>query len=111
MIEVFHRKTYSPNILFEEDLEIKLADYEKVAVIDSDYVSDAWHLTQNSDGSWIKRKEVKVLGNEADYRSTSIGDVFAVNGQLEVVLPDGYQVFQWGDRIDFYPKFSKKQND
>ena len=108
MIEVFHRIDYDPNIIFEKDFEIKLADYEKVAEIDSDHVGDAWHLTQNSDRNWIKSKKVKVIGNEPDYRSTSIGDVFAVNGQLEVVLPEGYSIFQWGDKIDFYPKFNMK---
>jgi len=111
MIEVFHRKDYSPNIIFEKDLEIKLADYEKVAEIDTEYVGDAWHLTQNSDRSWIKRNEVKLIGSEPDYRSSSIGDVFSINGRLQVVLPEGYSYINWGAKVCFYPQFSNKQND
>jgi len=111
MIEVFHRVNYNPAIIFEKDLEIKLVDYEKVAEIDTDYVGEAWYLTQNSDRSWTKKKGVKVIGSQPDYRSSSIGDVFSLKGSLQVVLPEGYSSISWGDKVSFYPQFSNKLND
>lgn len=110
MIEVFHRVNYDPNIVFENEFEIKPADYEKVAEIDSDSLEDAWSLTQNNDHDWIKNQHVKYLGKAHDCRSTSIGDVFSVNGQLETVMPMGYVSFRWGDNISFFASIQSNAN-
>ncbi|KAA5539658.1 hypothetical protein [Adhaeribacter rhizoryzae] len=102
MIEVLHRINYDPNIVFENGLEVKHSDYEKVAEIDSDALADAWALTQNNDRDWINNRHVKYFGKATDCRSTSIGDVFSMNGCLEMVMPLGYVSFHWGDNIFFY---------
>jgi hypothetical protein len=110
MIEVFQRLNYDPNIVFENELEINQTEYEKVAEVDSDSLEDAWSLTQNTDRDWINNLHVKYLGQAQDCRSTSIGDVFAINGQLEMVMPLGYVSFNWGDKISFYASVQEVAN-
>ena len=110
MIEVFQRINYAPNIVFEDAFEIKPTDYEKVAEIDSNSLGDAWNLTQNNDRDWTKNKHVKYLVKAPDCRSTSIGDVFSINGQLEMVMPLGYVSLNWGDKISFFSSVQKIAN-
>ena len=104
MIDVFHKANYDPDIMFESDLQINRDDFVKVAVIDSDDVGDAWNLTQHTDTDWTKRSNVDALV-EGACRSSSVGDVFAVNGALHLILPIGYKIFSWGEAITLKPSF------
>ncbi|RDV11899.1 hypothetical protein DXT99_23635 [Pontibacter diazotrophicus] len=109
MIEVYHRVNYEPNIVLEADVQINQEDYEAVAEIDSDAVGDAWNLTQNGYSSWVKGRHVKALLPGDSRRSSSIGDVFSVNGQLQVILFEGYAPIEWGAKVDFRPSFMANQ--
>lgn len=107
MIDIFHRANYVPNIMFESDFCLIKDDFIKVAVIDSDDLGDAWNLTQHSDVYLTERENVDALVEGVFCRSSSVGDVFSVNGMLYLVLPVGYKIFSWGDEVTLRPSFFK----
>ena len=108
MIDIFQRTGLVAGIVFEKDLQIRQEDYRLVARVDSDSIGDAWNLTQNGAGNWVKAGEVEPLVEDECCRSSSIGDVFSVNGQLQVVLFEGYAPIEWGDTVTPGPSFLGK---
>ena len=61
--------------------------YERVLVVPfGDYnLDDFYRYTQNIDEAWTKK-----FGIDADYRSSSIGDVFVVDGKVFMVATFGF---------------------
>ncbi|WP_276499851.1 hypothetical protein [Pontibacter litorisediminis] len=108
MVEIFHRTPYSSSVTFEEEAKIDKKDYQLVARMNVGTVGDAWNLSQNGIREWIRIKEVEPLVDVPSCRSTSISDVFALNGKLHLVMMDGYKSIEWGDVADFTEAFKRK---
>jgi len=105
MVEIYLRRDYDPNIIFKNDFEVNIADYQKVAEVNAADLAAAWHLTQNDNKDWTTKDGVKVVGKKESYRSSSIGDVFSIDGQLQIIMPLGYELLNWGDKVSFYANF------
>jgi hypothetical protein len=72
-IKVFHSKRAR---FFDEPFPVwpDPENWDEVAIVESDNLEDAYHLTQTVDFNWTRRTEgIKVLVTEA--RSTGVGDV------------------------------------
>ena len=69
MFEVYHAK--EPNFGCGPELSFP-ADYEKVAVVESDNVEEVYYLTNTVERCWWENEKVRPLGK---FRSTSVGDV------------------------------------
>ncbi len=108
MVEVYLRKNYDPNIIFESNYLISEYDYEKVAEIDNVQLEGIYNITQNGDRDWIRAKNIRATSELDNCRSSSIGDIFAVNGQLSIIMPLGYKTIRWGDSVSFEPGSFKK---
>jgi hypothetical protein len=111
MVAVFLIKDYDPNILLEVNYEIKESDYELAAHLDIEDYGSAWNLTQTFDGHiWYKGELVKLMGKKTEYRSASIGDIYAHEGKLYVIMGNGFKKIKWRQRVTFNP-LAKKQNE
>jgi len=69
MFEVYHAK--KPNFGFGPELSFP-AEYEKVAVVESDNVEEVFYLTNTVEREWWTNERVRPLGQ---FRSTSVGDI------------------------------------
>jgi hypothetical protein len=57
-----------------------------VAIVESDSMDDAYHLTNNIDDAWTKNKGVQAIGVK-EFRSTSVGDIL-MNGMGEFYIAE-----------------------
>ena len=94
MVTVFHNKKCRECLfLFDEKKMIdqlgnqKLADFEEVAKVNTDNLNMAYELTQHINQSWDKNCDVKVIKTS---RSSSMGDVFYLNGKFYGVAATGF---------------------
>src|SRR5437016_14032895 len=58
--------------------------YRKVAEVEANDLDTVWGITQNKNGSWTKRPEIK-WSKSHEIRSTSVGDVLVQNGKAWLV--------------------------
>lgn len=62
--------------------------YVKVAEVNTDDLETAWHLTHYIDHLWTTNADVTPIGQQ--HRSSTIGDVFDLNGKLFAVHGIGF---------------------
>lgn len=84
MIKVYHDKVPS----FGHGNPSFPADYELVAYVETDDKGVAYELTNHIHQEWWKNEGVRCM---KETRSTSVGDVMEVNGELWRVEPLGYK--------------------
>ncbi len=107
MIEILHRTGFVAGLMLQSEVLIREQDYEALAMVNSDSLADAWNLSQNATRDWLKNEQVIPLIKRPESRSSTIGDVFRVNGELHIVLPEGYKLIAWGETVDMRPDFLK----
>lgn len=105
MVEVYLRKNIDPNLIFEEDLKIVKEDYEKVAEIEdgNELLDGIYHKTQNQQTNWTRQEDIRLNIKKRKCRSSCIGDIFSVKGQLYLVVPFGYLPLEWGSSVRIKP--------
>lgn len=84
MIKVYHDRVPS----FGLGNPIFPSDYELVAYVETDDKNLAYELTNHIHQEWWKNEGVRCM---KETRSTSVGDVMEVNGELWRVEPLGYK--------------------
>lgn len=84
MIKVYHDKVPS----FGLGSPVFPDDYELVAYVETDSKDKAYELTNHIMQEWWKNPEVRCM---KETRSTSVGDVMEVSGELWKVEPLGYK--------------------
>lgn len=62
---------------------------EKVAQMEGDDKDQAFSLTNHIDDAWTKNPQVTVMG-DGRWRSTSVGDLMRVDGEMHVVSSFGF---------------------
>jgi hypothetical protein len=70
---------------------IEGGQYEYVADVVCDNLSQAWMLTNSIDTPWIEGDSVKHLQKPEGCRSSMIGDIFLMDGVAYVVAPHGFK--------------------
>jgi hypothetical protein len=65
--------------------------YQKVAVVDTDNLEEAFRLTQHIEEDWTRGSQVlwRWIGRT---RSSSIGDVFVLEDQAWIILSFGFEM-------------------
>jgi hypothetical protein len=102
MIRVFHAPEWlmlQVAIANNETLLAKIgthwSSYHCVAEVDTDNLDRAYRLTNSLDTSWWENAGVTFLGSaehgQEGARSSSIGDVFELNGVRSVVARMGFE--------------------
>ena len=87
--KVYHK--INPDFMPEHNP--KRDDYKLVAEVDANDLDKVYARTQNIDSSWTKNSIVST--NLPQCRSTSVGDMIEVNGQLHMVDMIGFKNVQW----------------
>lgn len=109
MVEVYLRKIYDFNFIFEENAVIMEVDYEKVAEIDCHETLDRiFEITQNIKTGRKKEKLFWFFSKRKKCRPSNFGDIFCIDNQLNLILPLGYQSIKWGDTVTIKPDFFNK---
>ncbi len=94
MITVFHNKTTD---FFTDLNNVLVVDLDFVAEVQTNSLDEAYKLTQNIDEAWVKNWQVRPNLNQAQYRSTSVGDVLQKGTDFYIVQRLGfYRVIKRG---------------
>lgn len=88
MITVYHNSKFT-DYSFKKVDEIPEKLLTKVAEVDSNDREKAFELTNHTDHDWTRNKEVTPLVSNP--RSTSVGDVFEIDGKFFMVASRGYK--------------------
>ncbi len=64
-------------------------EYSHVATVEGDDLEDAWCLTNHIESDWTKNDGVKP--ERGDHRSSSVGDIFVVDGKPRIVARCGFE--------------------
>ena len=86
MIKIWHKK--DPN--FREATTFPLDDYEAIAEVASDDLDKAFEVTNTISHFWAENEEVSMLVNKG-CRSSSVGDLFQLNGKFYQVMGRGFE--------------------
>ena len=67
-------------------------NYTKVAEVDIDDLDIAWELTNSIESPWYELMRMTGAGNVFDgpHRSSMVGDIFQIDGDLYIVAPVGF---------------------
>ena len=60
-----------------------------VAEVETNDLEEAFKLTNHIDRAWWENEGVKLIGEET--RSSSMGDVFVINGEQHIVAMCGFE--------------------
>lgn len=85
-VKVYHK--------IESDFTAKIekfnpADFELVATVETADLDVAFQLTNHIEGLWWENNWVTLIG-QPKHRSSSVGDVFELNGDYHLVAPVGF---------------------
>lgn len=87
-----------------ESFAAKGLSFVKVADVDTDSLEDAFALTNHIDRPWSENGRVEPAG-DGKWRSTSVGDLLRVDGQVFSVSPVGFSEVSISDpnQLDLLP--------
>lgn len=75
------------------ELNPKRNKYKLVAEVDANDLDKVYAYTQNIDSSWTKHPIIST--NLPECRSTSVGDIISVDGQLHMIDMVGFKNVNW----------------
>lgn len=94
MIKVFH----SSGLPFERGDELldwarkNRKQYSLVAIVSTNDLEKAWGLTNSFKDHWSSNKGVRAVNLTPNQeRSSSVGDIFSVDGEEHVVMSAGFE--------------------
>lgn len=94
MIHVYH--AVKSTFFVRPDFKYSPSDFVLVATVDTNDREQAFQLTNSIEDFWGNNAKVTYLGPEEGCRSTSVGDLLHVEGQLWLIDGSGFrEITSW----------------